>query len=105
MNAQARRYAEEFAGVFAPGLPPHGWEQPILETLDWPKFDRWADDVLRRVDSLFDRQCEAHICAAANGNYLPKCEAPATVSDRETELTFCAEDYKKFQRGKFDAWR
>jgi len=103
---QAVRHIHEFAGVFAPALPPQGFEELLKEIDAWPIPNRFADVVQEFLDNMpFFAHCEAHIIAGFNGWSIPKCDNRAVVGDPDAVADFCAECWKKYKRGDFDGGR
>jgi len=103
---QAARHVFEFAGVFAPALPPSGAIELMAEIDEWPIPNRFADSVMGFLDNMpFFAHCEAHIIAGFNGWSIPPCDNRATVGDPDAVADFCAGCWEKFKRGEFDGGR
>lgn len=69
-----------------------------------PIFDRFTVRMSNRVrgflDNMDDRTtCEVKVAASWKGFDIPACDNRAVVSDRNTELQFCRECYRKYDRG------
>lgn len=98
MTPQALKYAEEFLGVFAPAMPPHGWEALVAE------MDAWTDKTLAKVDSLLTpkpiygesildgetrKHCQAWYEVPGSHGTADPCWRLASISDKDTSLSYC----------------
>lgn len=81
-QAEKLQYATEFVGVFAPALPPPGWEQLIAE------MDNWTDRTVLFVDELLRRERDRLHCQHDD------CYRLADVADVRTSLHYCHEHYR-----------
>lgn len=98
MTPQALQYAEEFAGVFYPAMPPHGWEALIAE------LDEFTDTTLAKVDSLLMPKPIYETSELLSGkdtrggcafwyDYADgdgrECHRTASITDLESGQSFC----------------
>ena len=71
-------------------------------------IDCWTERMEKFLDEMprYDHdRCDEHIAAARNGWTIPACHELPVIGDIETELQFCANGWKKFQRRHFDGER
>jgi len=101
------RCTAEFVSCFEPAYPPQGWQKLMNEIEKWPTpMDRFADTVLGFLENMPDMtKCESHIVSGLNGWSRPQCDNRPTVCDLDSEFEFCAECWRRFQRGEFDGGR
>ena len=100
----ARHYANEFAGVFAPALPPHGFEELVAEMRGWPTpIDRFASVVTGFLDNMPSLlTCEGAVLAGMGGYNMSPCQNRVDLSQLETELELCRDCFNRAERGD---WR
>jgi len=101
----ARKFADEFVGLFAPALPPSGFEELVSEiSSSWPTpMDRFADTVMAFLDNMPDQTtCDGGLLASVLGYSRQKCENKAFVCDLESEMWLCRDCWNEYQRGN---WR
>lgn len=85
MNAHTRQFDEEFVGVFAPAMPPHGWELLIAE------LDKWT---LKQI-AITDEKLRGH-CQDVD------CYELADLSDMRTSLAYCAQHFIDMRMRQID---
>ena len=99
--AEARQFAEEFVGVFAPAMPPQGWEKLIAE------MDGWTDAVLLEVDEALNLHRMRLHCQAVD------CYEVAEIASVKTSNHYCMEHWRRvtepnwnvFEISRHDTWR
>lgn len=69
-------------------------------------IDRWILSLEKVLKEMPDLRCERHIVLMMNGyGKNPACQTLASVSDLDTEFTFCPGCYRDFETGRLDAIR